>query len=626
MAAVTALPQPSPDPGPPPAPPRQRLLPWSGRAPTLSFSEHQHGFIAPDPDAAVGDDVMTDTETFETGYRLGLDVGSSLDFTVQVAYDDVTAVLADPAAPASMTGTVTAPALSHQALMVTNGSFVLLRRDASQVETSHMLYEMDLRSVEGAEFRLVGYKVIHEGPQRAAWPDSTTLFVTVRPSGAGGGGDVVRRGITRVGVGDFVDLLRTMQVGNVADPARRLRYKVGFGRVLVRSLVSHYGGSLDELGRFPTLPAPRGIPLPRGWGGTCETLLWSVGRGWFACDGGDMGDACSRLIHYGGRTQTKGPVIVAGGFGMPSWSLTALTIEKNLVEYLIEHGYDVWLFDYDSGSDLPSARTSFTLDDIADDWTRAIPEVCRRSGRETVQCLGHCVGSAGLLMAVLQGNLDVPSRVRSMVCAQYTLFPYGSALNRAKNLLGVGQLLELLGVETVSPDTAPTLKDVALDLALRPIPLPAGEQCGESVCRWINAIYGLTHAHAQLNDDTHAEIGDIFGVGNLTALRQIGLTMVRQRLVDARGRDVYLTEENLRHFTMPVHFVAGVRNYIFRPKGARRSVGLLRHVNRDEAAKDYFTVDYLPGYAHLDAMIGRDAARDVFPRILAKLDQYESLP
>ena len=389
--------------------------------------------------------------------------------------------------------------------------------------------------------------------------------------------------------------------------------------MLGRSLFEHYGGSFDELGRFPVLPRVKQIPEPRNWSGARLTLLRSEDRDWFEFVGGDMKNACSRLIRYAGEEQTKGPVILAPGFGMPSWSLTTHTIEVNLVEFLIQNGYEVWLFDYHSGSDLPSAATQFTLDQIAGDWTRAIEEVLARSARESVQCVAHCVGSAGLLMAVLKGAQGV----RSMVCGQYTLFPYASALNLAKNYLGVGELMHMADITTVAPDTAQTFKNVAVDLALRPVPIPSGERCGLPVCRWINAIYGLTHTHAQFNEATHNEIGDIFGTGNLTSLRQIGLTMVRHRLVDSAGADVYLTDPNVANLSMPVHFLAGELNYIFRPKGSRRTVAFLQEKNPTVAAQGYYTADFLPTYSHLDTMIGRNAARDVYPLILRQLDRHQ---
>ena len=381
-----------------------RLSSSSGREPTLSLSEHQHGYFAhPDPTAAasspaapgpggakasgsgsragVDSDMTVGIDSFRSGYKLGVDIGSSLDFTVHIGYEDLTAVLSDPSLPAPMSGTVIAPALSGQALTITSGQFVLLDPDPTRVETSHMKYTMDVMSVEGREYRIFGFKLIHEGPEWAAWSDSTTLYVTIHRRRGLATGAVLGRGITHVSVGDLMELLRSMRVGNVTGRVNQFRYEARFGRVLLRSLFEHYGGSFDEIGRFPVLPLINEIPQPRNWQGTPFTLLRSADRGWFEYDGGDMGDACSRLIRYRGKAQTKGPVILAGGFGMPAWSLTTHTIDVNLVEFLIGNKYEVWLFDYHSGSDLPSARTQFSLDDIADDWSKAIQEVIARTER-----------------------------------------------------------------------------------------------------------------------------------------------------------------------------------------------------------------------------------------------------
>jgi cholesterol oxidase len=594
----------------------------SGGTPSLSFSEHQHGFFAPldeaDNGAAVADTTIG-TDRYWSGYELGIDLGSPLDFTVHIGYEDLTAALANPRLPEAMTGTVMAAALSRQALTITHGSFVLLEPDPTQVETSHMTYSMDVRSVEGKEYEIFGFKVLHEGPEWAAWTDSTTLFVTIRERRGSSRGSVIGRGITEVSAGDFVDLLRSMHVSNVPSLSNQLGYKLRFGRVLGRSLFEHYGGSFDEIGRFPTLPPLTEIPQPRNWKGDPVTFLRSVDDGWFSYSGGSMKNACSRLIGYRGPQQSLGPVILAPGFGMPAWSLTTHTIEVNLVEFLIGAGYEVWLFDYHSGSDLPSANTEFTLDNVAEDWTMAIEKVLVETGRDSVQCVGHCVGSAGLLMAVLKGAKGV----RSMVCGQYTLFPYTSTLNLIKNYLDVGGILAAVGVTEVSPDTALSPKNVALDLALRPIPIPAGERCGLSVCRWINAIYGLTHTHSQFNNATHDELGDIFGIGDLLAIRQIGRTMVRRRLVDANGGDTYLTPDNVKNLNIPIHFCAGMLNYIFRPKGTRVTVEFLSEQNPTLAQKGYYTASYLPAYAHLDTMIGRNSARDVYPLIVDQLDRHQ---
>ena len=121
-------------------------------------------------------------------------------------------------------------------------------------------------------------------------------------------------------------------------------------------------------------------PRPRRRSGDDEfVLLCDPGGQWHVS--GDVPDACSRLIRY--RGGDKGPVMLASGFAMSATSMLTPTIHPNLVELLLDEGYDVWLFDYRAGIDLPSADTQFTVDDIAYlDWPRAVDEVLARDGND----------------------------------------------------------------------------------------------------------------------------------------------------------------------------------------------------------------------------------------------------
>jgi cholesterol oxidase len=303
---------------------------------------------------------------------------------------------------------------------------------------------------------------------------------------------------------------------------------------------------------------------------------------------------------------------------MSATSLYDDGVKSGLASFLAAEGYDVWLFDYRAGVELPSAEAQFTIDDIANfDWPRAIEEVLRISGAHTVQAFGHCVGSVSLLMAILDRTNDLDRKVRSVVCAQFTLHPVTSKVKVVESDLHVGVILQGLRQRLLRPDTNRTAGHVALDLALRAIPLPKGEACQLPVCRWINAIYGLTHCHDQLEDETHQALPDLFGVANIRALEHLGLMMQRGRAVDARGRDRYLENAN-RLAPIPILLLAGERNYIFHPEGASRTMRWLE----DNGAM-HATLHSLPDYGHLDALIGRDAARDVFPVVLGHLDSYQ---
>jgi cholesterol oxidase len=571
------------------------------RRPGVTFTERMAGWAAPSVD---GDPVA--------GERRGRAEGTPLEFVLTVAIDDLEGLLRDPATPGRISGTVMAPTLSPQRLRVVDGTFRLMQHDPTHVDTWHMRYSMLLVAEDGAEFGFEGTKYLHDRSGFDAWADTTTLHVTIT---RGRGPDVVAAGVMRLTAADFARQLSTMRVSGVAGSLEQARWLARFSTRFLRSLRSAYGGPLDGVGEFPAAPP---VPVPPTGDGTRRLRLpaaeprWCNGDGCWH-EGSDVGaDGSLRLTRYeGGR---RGPVLLAGGFGMSAMSFIGGTIETNLTEHLVAKGYDVWLFDYRAGIDLPSSRTSFTLDDIAtSDWPTAVAEVLRVTGASSVQAVGHCVGSATLMMALAAGCLP---DVRSAVCMQFTLHPVTSPFNRAKAALGVGSWLGGLGLDRVAPFTGGSVVKKALDLGLRAVPMPAGERCDKPLCRWINAIYGCTHTHEQLNDATHARLDNMFGVGNLRALDHIAVIMKARKALAADGTDSYVRHpERLR---LPILMVQGERNYIFRPEGSLRTLRWLQAAN-DPALYDRVV---LPGYAHLDALIGRDAHVDVFPVVSGHLDRY----
>jgi cholesterol oxidase len=69
---------------------------------------------------------------------------------------------------------------------------------------------------------------------------------------------------------------------------------------------------------------------------------------------------------------------------------------------------------------------------------------------------------------------------------------------------------------------------------------------------------------------------------------------------------------------LPILLVQGERNYIFHPEGSLRTLRWLQDAN-DPGLYERVV---LPGYAHLDALVGRDAASDVFPAVSSHLDRF----
>jgi len=138
------------------------------------------------------------------------------------------------------------------------------------------------------------------------------------------------------------------------------------------------------------------------------------------------------------------------------------------------------------------------------------------------------------------------------------------------------------------------------------------------VCRWINAIYGCTHRHAQLNDRTHRALNEMFGVGNIRAIEHLTLMMRKSLAVTEQGGKGYFANpENLAEVKLLL--LQGRHNYIFRPPGTLRTLRWLRARNPDGQYQRLV----LPGYAHLDAIIGARAATEVYPKIVRFLDETQ---
>ena len=142
---------------------------------------------------------------------------------------------------------------------------------------------------------------------------------------------------------------------------------------------------------------------------------------------------------------------------------------KSFADYLAEHGYDVWLFDYRASPDLPSSETQFTVDDIAmRDWPAAIAEVRRETGAESVQALGHCIGGLTLFMAI-GGGLE---GVRSATFSALAGHPIPTPANRLRAHVRVPTVFRKLGMPTISTDYRPdSLQDRALERVMRSLPI-----------------------------------------------------------------------------------------------------------------------------------------------------------
>lgn len=318
-----------------------------------------------------------------------------------------------------------------------------------------------------------------------------------------------------------------------------------------------------------------------------------------------------RLTRFKGGT--KGPVIVAPGYGTSSLAFSIDTVDTNFPEFMYAHGYDVWLLDYRASPALPSSSTQFTIDDIATkDYPATVDKVREVTGAESVQVMAHCVGGMSFMMGMMAGL----EGVRSAVVSQLTAHPVAPTLNQLKARSGLAHVLPKIGIDTLTTNTDESNRDWKETLYDKALLLyPSKDNCDRSYCRRILFMYGEVYKHSQLNDATHDAIPEMFGVANMTAFQQIGEIVNHGHVVDKDGNNVYLP--HVDRLGIPIAFIHGEENALFLTKGSQQTYDWLRENNGEEL----YVRHVIPGYEHMDCFIGKDAARDVYPIVLAELEK-----
>lgn len=557
----------------------------------FEFTEWMRGHVSPDTRGA------RSHEEYVAAAARGKAAGTSIGVELTIRAADFETFRDDPMHRATLTGTALAPGLGDGQLSVKEGFFDCLSADPEHPDTKNMWYRMVLSASDGGEYYFEGYKVLTAGALLNMWPQTTTLYVTLR-KGTLASDPVVAQGLMRVHARDFLRQMTTLHAVSTEGRPTARRASADFVRFFARSMVESYGGAVA-----PTRSAPERVD-----GRTRRSLRAPAPKTFpVKTEGGTE----IRLTRYnGGR---KGPVMLSHGLGVSSLIFSIDTIETNLVEFLVGHGYDVWSLDHRASTDLPSAAMRFTADEVARlDYPAAAAAVRELTGSPDIQVVAHCFGSTTFFMAMLSGLHGV----RAAVCSQIACHIDTPPLTRVKAAARLDRLLDTLRIETMTARTPSNGAGAGrlLDNALRLMPASRGEACRSEVCHRITLLYGLLYQHRNLNTLTHDALHEMFGTANVGSLNHLA-TMVRAKhIVDAAGRNIYLP--HVDRLGIPISILHGAENDCFLPSSTERTVEWMAAAN----GSSFYDRRVIPGYGHIDCIFGRDAARDVFPYVVERLD------
>lgn len=323
---------------------------------------------------------------------------------------------------------------------------------------------------------------------------------------------------------------------------------------------------------------------------------------------------CNLINVNGEKPPHKGPVILVHGAGVRA-NIFRAPVNKTIVDFLVEEGYDVWLENWRASIDLPP--NPWTLDQAAIyDHPEAVKTIVEETGWDNIKAIIHCQGSTSFMMSAVAGLVPQVKTIIANAVSLHPIVPSTAALKIKIALPMISPFVDYLdpqwGVE------APTLTAKMITLFVK----MTHHECDNTVCRLASFTYGTGFPtlwrHENLNEQTHDWLTREFAHVPLRFFQQMSRCVSKGHLVSVEGKKE-LPEDFIAQppkTDARIAFFAGELNRTFLVESQQKSFDYF-----DSIRKDYHSLYVLPEYAHLDIFMGKNAAVDVFPLMLAELDK-----
>lgn len=347
-----------------------------------------------------------------------------------------------------------------------------------------------------------------------------------------------------------------------------------------------------------------------------------------------------RLLHYSQPDQVGDPVVLLHGLAQGSRIFTT-QLDENMASAMWRAGFDVWLVDYRlSNLVLPSLPDyDWDLDDIA---KHDIPEALRfvhvhYKEQRPLRVFAHCVGATALTMAMLAGRLAQFNVSHVVMNAIHPWVMPALANNLRARLAGflrdrlpgvlldprpsgrpglLGDLFDRLAMALARYNEA-GIEGMTSDAVCHEHAhhdLEQSRLIERLICDRMTVLYGRMWKHGNLDPRTHRDFREIIGPAPPAVYRQLYHLNRRERVTDRHGENAYLTADRLRtHWTAHTLLLHGEDSEVFNPQSARRSAAGLKAFLPAEVA---VRLKCLPGFGHMDVIFARQAALEVYPRIV----------
>jgi len=312
----------------------------------------------------------------------------------------------------------------------------------------------------------------------------------------------------------------------------------------------------------------------------------------------------------------KGPVVLVHGAGVRA-NIFRAPSGGTIVDALVDAGYDVWLENWRASIDLPAH--DWTLDQAAlHDHPQAVQTVVRETGAREISAIIHCQGSTSFTMSALAGLVPEVTTILSNAVSLHTVVPTVSRIKLSCALPLLKRMTPCLDPQWGLRAPTAAAKLVSFMVAL------VHHECDNPVCKQVSFTYGAGFpalwSHANLNAETHDWLSREFARVPMSFFSQMARCVSRGHLLAVEGRPELPGDFAAGPPRTSARFAlfAGADNLCFLPESQQ-----LTHAWLESWRREYHTLHVIPRYGHLDIFMGQDAARDVFPLMLAELERPE---
>jgi hypothetical protein len=316
----------------------------------------------------------------------------------------------------------------------------------------------------------------------------------------------------------------------------------------------------------------------------------------------------------GPNKPTKGPVILAHGAGVRA-NMFRAPVATNIVDYLVQRGYDVWLENWRASIDVKP--TNWTLDLAARfDHPMAVRTVMRETGADSLKAIVHCQGSTSFAMAACAGLLPDVETIISNAVSLHTIVPRWSHFKSRFLLPAMHGFLR--GYNPAWGEHPPNAIGRAILAGVK----LSHHECDQTVCKLVSFTYGTGRPalwrHQNLNRQTHEDfIPREFGFVPITFFDQISRCVSAGHLVSYRHMeglpDDYLAQPPSTEARWV--FLSGAHNKCVLPESQTRTYEWF-----DKQRPGFHGVHVFDDYSHLDIFMGQSASQDIFPVIERELE------